>query len=259
MPFNAVQAQLAARTVQRKLTRSRSPSFLVGLIFDDRGNPMSPSHAKKKGVRYRYYVSHALLQNRKSEVGSVPRVSAPDVELLVCRYVRSTPSADGSMTDRDLIARYVGRIMICADKINVALRAAEAGNHETTDDSARIAVSIDIPFTPTLTCRKGVVHAPSENACIDPRERDVLLQTIVRARSWMDAVMTGAVASLEEIASAEGLGERHIRRLVPLAFLSPKLLQAILDGAAPSGWTVSRLTLALPHSWSAQEQMLAPH
>ena len=35
--------------------------------------PMSPSHANKKGVRYRYYVSHALLQNRKANAGSIAR------------------------------------------------------------------------------------------------------------------------------------------------------------------------------------------
>ena len=45
---------------------------------------MSPTHANKKGVRYRYYVSQALLQNRKAEAGSIARVPAPEVELLVC-------------------------------------------------------------------------------------------------------------------------------------------------------------------------------
>jgi site-specific DNA recombinase len=40
--FDAVQARLAERAVVRKLSRSRSPSILAGLIFDDRGNPMSP-------------------------------------------------------------------------------------------------------------------------------------------------------------------------------------------------------------------------
>jgi site-specific DNA recombinase len=34
---------------------------------------MSPTHANKKGVRYRYYVSQALLQNRKAEAGSIAR------------------------------------------------------------------------------------------------------------------------------------------------------------------------------------------
>ena len=88
--FDAVQARLAEGAVKRKLTRSRSSSMLVGLLFDDRGNPMSPSHANKKGVRYRYYVSHALLQNRKSEAGTVSRVSAPDIEQLVCDALKES-------------------------------------------------------------------------------------------------------------------------------------------------------------------------
>jgi site-specific DNA recombinase len=49
--FDAVQVRLAEGAVKRKLTRSRTSSMLVGLLFDDRGNPMSPSHANKKGVR----------------------------------------------------------------------------------------------------------------------------------------------------------------------------------------------------------------
>ncbi len=49
--FDAVQAQLADVAVKRRLARSPSPAMLTGLIFDDRGNPMTPSHANKKGVR----------------------------------------------------------------------------------------------------------------------------------------------------------------------------------------------------------------
>jgi hypothetical protein len=72
----------------------------------------------------------------------------------------------------------------------------------------------------------------------------------------MDAVLAGKTALFDEIASAEGLAERHVRRLVPLAFLSPKIIQAIADGTVPAGLTVSNLTQALPHAWAAQEHML---
>src|SRR5260221_14656659 len=57
-----------------------SPAILMGRIFDDRGNRMTPSHSNKAGVRYRYYVSHALLQRRKDEAGGVARVPAGQVE-----------------------------------------------------------------------------------------------------------------------------------------------------------------------------------
>jgi hypothetical protein len=58
------------------------------MYFSHRGNRMSPTHANKRGVRYRYYVSHAILQNRKAEAGSIARVPAPEIETLVCDSVR---------------------------------------------------------------------------------------------------------------------------------------------------------------------------
>jgi site-specific DNA recombinase len=66
----------------------RCAALLAGRLYDDRGNRMSPTHANKKGVRYRYYVSQALLQNRKAEAGSINRVPAPEIESLVCDGVR---------------------------------------------------------------------------------------------------------------------------------------------------------------------------
>jgi site-specific DNA recombinase len=61
--------KLKHRAVARKVGQSRSPSFLSGLLFDDRGNLMSPSHANKKGVRYRYYVSQGRCQSNSDAFG----------------------------------------------------------------------------------------------------------------------------------------------------------------------------------------------
>src|SRR5258705_2384616 len=60
----------------------------MGRIFDDRGNRMTPSHSNKAGVRYRYYVSHALLQHRKDEAGGLARVPAAQVEATILEAVR---------------------------------------------------------------------------------------------------------------------------------------------------------------------------
>jgi hypothetical protein len=46
----------------------------MGKLYDDAGNRMTPAHANKRGLRYRYYVSSALSQGRPA--GSVTRVSA---------------------------------------------------------------------------------------------------------------------------------------------------------------------------------------
>jgi len=66
----AIETFLAKRSCQRQTQGSisngtiipwpGSDSILMGLIFDDRGNRMTPTYAVKKGARYRYYVSSAL-------------------------------------------------------------------------------------------------------------------------------------------------------------------------------------------------------
>src|SRR6516162_9879227 len=63
--FDAVQAKLAEQVRAHRVRINGSPAILTGRIFDDRGNRMTPSHSNKNGVRYRYYVSHALLPRRK--------------------------------------------------------------------------------------------------------------------------------------------------------------------------------------------------
>src|SRR5437667_6338979 len=68
--FAAVQAKLAARAVARRCRLRGSPAILSGRLVDHRGNRMSPTHANKGGVRYRYYVSQAVLQKKPHAPGS---------------------------------------------------------------------------------------------------------------------------------------------------------------------------------------------
>ena len=86
--------------------------------------------------------------------------------------------------------------------------------------------------------------------------RESLLQAIARSRRWMDRLLSGDVTSTDEIASAEKLAERHVRFLLPLAFLSPRIITAIANGSAPADLNVSTLARALPHAWAEQERVL---
>jgi site-specific DNA recombinase len=66
----------------------------------------------------------------------------------------------------------------------------------------------------------------------------------------------GRAASFAVIARREGKVERHIRLLVPLAFVSPRIVSALLEGTAPAGLTITALARALPWSWAEQERRL---
>ena len=74
--WNTVHEQLAANTAARNSgTRTHQPSLLAGMLFDDDGNRMTPSHAVKQGTRYRYYVSHRLITKDQNQQGR--RVAHP--------------------------------------------------------------------------------------------------------------------------------------------------------------------------------------
>src|SRR6185312_11384297 len=74
--FDAVQARLNEQVTNHKAARMKSEALLVGRIFDDCGNRMTPSHARKGGIKYRYYLSSVLLQGLAERAGSRRRVPA---------------------------------------------------------------------------------------------------------------------------------------------------------------------------------------
>jgi hypothetical protein len=101
---------------------------------------------------------------------------------------------------------------------------------------------------------KGIVHVPAHNTPITPSRREALLTAIAKARQWVDEMAQGRTATFAQIARREGKVERHIRLLAPLAFLSPRIVAAIIDGTAPADLTATSLARALPHSWAEQER-----
>ena len=92
--FEAVQAKLAENARARQMRVESSPAILMGRIFDDRGNRMTPSHSNKDRVRYRYYVCHVLLQRREKDAGRVTRVPAIQLEKLVVEAIRAKARPD---------------------------------------------------------------------------------------------------------------------------------------------------------------------
>src|ERR1700732_4259606 len=264
--FEAVQAKRAANAVARQVQLRGAAALLTGRLFDDRGNRMSPTHSNKFGVRYRYYVSHAILQNRKAEAGSIARVPAPEIETLVCEGIRRHLAAmgDGEPADRDLIEPHVARVIVKPQALEVCLIPTCEASAQTEDPSLQdpaprrpLTTTITLPWTaPIFAAVKGIINAPCTEPAMRPESRDALLAAIAKARGWIDDIRLGRIGSFAEIAEREAQGERHLRLLAPLAFLSPRIIAAIADGTAPGDLTVTDLAKALPYSWAAQEETI---
>src|SRR5215469_6355371 len=95
--WRAVQQRLTENCATRRKSRVETGALLGGLIYDDRGKIMSPTYSIRRGNRYRYYISSALLHDRRSEAGTRARVNADDIERLVIQVLEL--SEPGLATD----------------------------------------------------------------------------------------------------------------------------------------------------------------
>jgi site-specific DNA recombinase len=265
--FEAVQAKLAAQTRARRCRLRGSPALLTGRIFDDRGNRMSPTHANKSGFRYRYYASQAVLQNKPRPSGLVGRVPGAEIEALVVAALRShlTASSAGEQlpnNDRDLLERHLERVTLTPNHLELRLRELiepRQADHPANDGSSGPPIAnvttIAVPWSsPVPATVKGIIHVPAHNTPIKAGRREALLIAIVKARQWIDDLAHGRAASFVVIARREGKAERHISLLAPLAFVSPRIVSALLEGTAPADLTVTKLARALPYCWAEQER-----
>jgi DNA invertase Pin-like site-specific DNA recombinase len=86
--WDEVQAVLAQNRVERATgARAKHPSVLGGLVFDATGERLTPTYARKKGTRYRYYVSSSLVRGKGNRGGGW-RIPAGDLERLVLDRLR---------------------------------------------------------------------------------------------------------------------------------------------------------------------------
>ena len=85
-----------------------------------------------------------------------------------------------------------------------------------------------------------------------------LIKAIARAHKWFDGLATGRARSFSEIAKKEGVSDRYVSHLMPLAFLAPDIVEAILAGTQPADLTAETLIkrMNLPRDWAAQRALL---
>ena len=256
--FDAVQSKLDRQRTNHAKTRQQSQSLLMGRIFDERGNRMTPSYAVKNAVRYRYYISAALIQGQPDKAAKLNRVPASEIEKLILSAVRkhlagkphNKVEAEGphSLNDKELISAHVARVEVKRDHLAIQLSAMSERDGEAQD--RRHAAEQDEPVhrdphvlvvpwkkTPSKRPREIILPA-STSSHPDPRPiraetRAKLVTAIAKGRHWLDELIAGTVTNVEQIAATENCTVRQINMTISLAFLAPNLVQAAVDGRLP--------------------------
>ncbi len=251
--FEAVQAKLAEQQNNHIKTRTKSEALLTGLIYDDRGNRMTPSHARKKGMKYRYYVSLPLLQGQPGRVGSIHRVPATEIEKLVCEALRRKFEIADDVDQYDLIKMHLNGVEVQAKQLVVKLKATTE-NQEGEAASANDIIQIPWAKPPSKRRREIMIPGSKSTADIQPIRADArarLVAAIARGRRWLDELTAGDVPDIETIATRERCSIRKVNMTVSLAFLAPDLVKAAIEGRLPRGMGFARLCDP-PAEWSKQ-------
>jgi hypothetical protein len=234
----------------------KSEALLTGRIFDDRGNRMTPSHVRKRGIKYRYYLSAALLQGEPERAGSVSRVPAAEIEGVVIRSVRERLKLTASIDDRGLVGGHVTRVEVWSEQLVIHFaRTKKADRHRSGNNNI-----LNVPWRKTPSTRRREVLLPAGSSAQRARPmrsetRATLVASIARGRCWLNELLADAKANVESIARRENCTARQVNMTISLAFLAPDIMKAAIEGRLPRGIGVTRLRDA-PIEWSRQHAML---
>ena len=295
--WDAVQAQLAANTAERNLgTRTRLPSPLAGILFDGDGNRMTPTHATKKGTRYRYYVSRTLITNDQTDGSAGLRIPAGEIEQAVTSRLRqwlvdpgsvyqatrlADPSAQRRLIaraeeignswselpatrQRTLLTALIERIDIGANRLDIHLRPIRlrmlldiaATPLPSGADDETQILSMPIELRRSGREIKMLIDGTGSFPTAKPDAR--LIKLLIRARRFNATLIGSDGVPFAALAKREGVSPSYFTRLVRLSYLAPDITQAILDGRQPRDLTADKLLTRsrLPLAWHEQRTLL---
>lgn len=273
--WERVQRALSDAAVARKSGANViEPSLLSGLLWDPAGRKMTPSHASKKGQRYRYYVT---LEDHYESTESPFRFAAYAIERIVidrlaqwlddpvaqsraaseasevqttiadtAAYADALRTGSGSAR-RSIILRYIERIALAHDSLTIQVR-------ESADDGQSHALSASLGRVRRGNDVRIIVKA--NDARPSKVRNEELVQMLVDARAAQNLALSRPNHSLPSLARIAGRSERRFKRMLRFSYLSPEIVEAVLTGTQPSSLTcrgAHRVT-GIPVRWDEQRR-----
>ena len=273
--WQAVQALLATnRQGQRSRGNAKAPSVLAGMVFDEHGGRLTPSHAKKGERRYRYYIS------QDAEEQGVMRLPAQELEDAVLQAVTNFLQDDGQVVDAlgaldpdglqrgmqqakalagrlnesgstriEALQGLIERIAIGKTLLQIIVRSEAVGGQ------AKVTLEVPVQLKRCGMAMRLVVSGPGIKSTrrVDAK----LVALIARAQDWFVQLASGSCGSMSEVAQHAKVSASYVSRAMYLAFLAPDIVERIVAGEGPLELNADRLTRmgSLPMDWQAQRKL----
>ena len=279
--WEAVQSALADGAAKRCCgTNVKSPSLLIGLVYDETGDRLSTSHSVKNGRRYRYYISFRLKRNLRQDNDGW-RLPAAELEGAVTRALHNFLSDEVAVLDslkanscdvrfaevagrsarmlaarlndgtlqarRDILHSIIDRITVQEERIEIAFNKSyflQRLGFNDDDDDPTSANGGTFMITASVRFKRRGVEAKIilGGGCDNQSMLDERLVLLVaKAHVWFDALSKGKAKSIPELAKKEGVTPNDISRILHLAFLKPSIVERILAGTQPTELTAQML------------------
>jgi site-specific DNA recombinase len=282
--WTLVQSRLADQTQGlRRGERSARRSPLLGKVVDEAGRKLTVSHTCKGSRRYLYYVGE------RSGEGASLRIPARELDAAVAeciagalddpielmakaslsagavgvRHLNATAAElAGKLRQRDHSALHlvVKQVRVLGDRMEIECGALALAKLLSVDCSEDAPETVRLVSKARLKRSGHVVRLiqPS-GASLVPVHSPSLLKLLVKARRWWSELRKGQV-DITELARREGVSRSYMTRVVRLAFLAPRTVDAILGGRARVDLDGIALTATggVDARWAAQEQRLLP-
>ena len=106
----------------------------------------------------------------------------------------------------------------------------------------------------------AVIVLPNGERAVERREAlidNAMVKLVARGHRghrWHRQLFDGTHASIADIAKSENINPSFVSRVLRLAYLSPTIVEAILNGQFPAHLTMKRLIAPFPMEWGRQEE-----
>jgi len=255
-----------------------SGAVLTGILRDETGDRLTPTHTLRHGRRFHYYVSNRLISGGTDPTGW--RLSASAVEqalaTVLIRHFENAVKSHNILTAPEAstagqIAQQLTALVDDlrnkgAQKLPDLLAAVTIGPRHLQITLCANALSEWLSVIPgacaagflafrtPFTIRRRGVEVRIATGDLTPAPDPALLRILAQAHVWTEHLKTGM--PLADVARAAGHSGAYIRTRAPLAFFSPNIQKHILAGTQPPDLTLARLVSSkIPLCWIEQERL----
>ena len=289
--FDKVQKILSAnKTMQHSPIDRKNPSLLAGKVFDDKNNYMSPSHSNKKGKRYRYYISQAIIQHRMQDAGTISKIPAGEIEKVVTQEIKDFVSDSNNIqpllqdsnihkqkallnnisdkVDNQFIRTILSKVIIHKERVEITicknqlLKMLEViynktGFPEEIKDETKTPIILTKNIKITSTSRNGSVLILTDTDEQKPEINPQLVKAIAKSYLWNKQLLSGEVKDFKGIQMREGHKDsRYIVNVINLRFLAPNIIESILNGTQRRDLSLQKLFSIKTPDWNEQRKAL---